>query len=245
LSDSRSSQTALPQENQSGAEPFAAMRQLSAASVDVISAWTEAWGAILTNRSASVGEAMMKSVTAPAPWPAVLVPILDEIRSALKLPTFSDLPGRDLFTLPSPAPLLALIQVAQEYAQISVPIWIKAMERFLVEAKKRQDAGGKADAGELMDVWNNVLDLTMMEFNRSGEFARAQQMLLHAASAQRRELGGAVEKLAKALDMPTRTEMTDVYRRLHELNREVHSLRRELRGAQREPKPVAASKRKA
>jgi len=138
-----------------------------------------------------------------------------------------------------------LMQVAQEYAQISVPIWIKAMERFLAEAKKSQDAGGKADAGELMDVWNNVLDLTMMEFNRSGEFAKAQQMLLHAAAAQRRELGGAVEKLAKAVDMPTRTEMTDVYRRLHELNREVHLLRREIRAAQREPKPAASSRRKA
>ena len=85
----------------------------------------------------------------------------------------------------------------------------------------------------------------MMEFNRSGEFAQAQQKLLHAAAAQRRELGGAVEKLAKAVGMPIRTEMTDVYRRLHELNREVHSQRREIRAAQREPKPVAASKRKA
>jgi hypothetical protein len=245
MSDDQSSQTAPPQGHEGGAEPFAAMRQLSAASVDVMSAWTEAWGAILSSRGASVGEAMMKSVAAPASWPTALVPILDEIRSALKLPTFSDLPGRDLFTLPSPAPLLGLIQVAQEYAQISVPIWIKAMERFIAEAKKRQDANGKADAGELMDVWNNVLDLTMMEFNRSGEFARAQQKLLHAAAAQRREFGGAVEKLAKAVDMPTRTEMTDVYRRLHELNREVHSLRKEIRAAQREPKPEAASKRKA
>jgi hypothetical protein len=244
LSQNRSSQTALLQDNHGGAEPFAAMQQLSAASVDVVSAWTEAWGAILGNRGTSVGQAMMKSVAAPTPWPTALVPILDEIRSALKIPTFSDLPGRDLFTLPSPAPLLGLIQVAQEYAQISVPIWIRAMDRFIAEAKKRHDAGGKADGGELMDVWNNVLDLTMMEFNRSGEFAKAQQMLLHAAAAQRRELGGAVERLAKAVDMPTRTEMTDVYRRLHELNREVYALRRELRAARRERKPAGPSRRK-
>jgi Poly(R)-hydroxyalkanoic acid synthase subunit (PHA_synth_III_E) len=245
LSENRSSQTMLSQDSEGRADPFAAMRQLSAASVDVMSAWTEAWGAMLTNRGASVGKAMVRSVGAPTAWPAALVPILDEIRSALKLPTFSDLPGRDLFMLPSLAPLLGLIQVAQEYAQISVPIWIKAMDRFIAEAKKRQGAGAKADAGELMDVWNNVLDLTMMEFNRSGEFARAQRMLLHAAAAQRRELGGAVEKLAKAVDMPTRTEMTDVYRRLHELTREVYALRRELRELRRGAKPAAASKRKA
>ena len=42
MSDNRSSQTVLPQDNQAGAEPFAATRQLSGASLDVASAWTEA-----------------------------------------------------------------------------------------------------------------------------------------------------------------------------------------------------------
>lgn len=211
-----------------------------------MSAWAEAWSAMMTNRAAPVGEAIMKTFAAPSAaqtaWPTALVPILEEMRSALKLPSFSDLPGRDLFKLPSPAPLFGLIQVAQEYAAISVPIWIKACERFLAEAKKRQEAAkGKApDAGELLDVWNNVLDLTLMEFNRSGEFARAQQLLLRAAADHRRELGGAFEKLSKAVDMPTRTEMTDVYRRLHDLTREVHSLRREIRAM---PKAAASSKR--
>ena len=205
----------------------------------MMSAWSEAWGAMLMNRGAPIGEAMMKSFSTPAAWPTALVPILDEIRSALKLPTFSDMPGRDLFTLPSAAPLIGLIQVSQEYAAISVPMWIKTCERFLAEVKKRQETanGNSLDAGALIDVWNNVLDLTLMEFNRSGEFAKAQQWLLHAASEQRRELGGAVEKLAKLVDMPTRTEMTDVYRRLHDLTREVHALRKELRELRRKPRP--------
>jgi hypothetical protein len=34
---------------------------------------------------------------------------------------------------------------------------------------------------------------------------------------------------AEAIDMPTRTEMLDIYARLHGLMREVHSLRREVR----------------
>jgi Poly(R)-hydroxyalkanoic acid synthase subunit (PHA_synth_III_E) len=240
-----SSQTASAQDHGPGTDPLDVMRQLGSASADLVSAWTQAWGAVLTNRSAPIGEVIMKTFATPAAWPTALAPILDEIRSALKLPTFSDMPGRDLFKLPSPAPLLGLIQVSQEYAAISVPIWIKACERFLAEAKQRQEANGKApDAGDLLDIWNNVLDLTLMEFNRSDEFARAQKWLLHAAAEQRRELGGAVEKLTKAVDMPTRTEMTDVYRRLHDLTREVHALRRELGALRREPK-AAASKRTA
>ena len=77
-----------------------------------------------------------------------------------------------------------------------------------------------------------------MEFNRSDEFARAQQWLLLAVSEQRRELGGAVEKLAKLVDMPTRTEMTDVYRRLHDLTREVHAQRKEIRGVASQVQPA-------
>jgi hypothetical protein len=228
-------------------DPFDMVRQFGAASTGMMSAWTDAWGAMLQNRGAPVGEALMKSFTVPTAWPTALVPVLDEIRSALKLPAFSDFPGRDMFALPSPAPLLGLMQVSQEFAKISVPIWIKTCERFLAEAKKRQDAGnGKgADAGALLDIWNSVLDLTLMEFNRSGEFARAQQWLLHAASEQRRELGGAVEKLAKMVDMPTRTEMTDVYRRLHDLSREVHTLRKEVRELRRKPEHSAEANREA
>jgi hypothetical protein len=224
-------------------DPFDMVRQFGAASTDMMSAWSGAWGAMLQNRGAPVGEALMKSFAVPAAWPTALVPVLDEIRSALKLPAFSDFPGSGMFALPSPAPLLGLMQVSQEFARISLPIWIKTCERFLAEAQKRQKAenGNGVDADSLLDIWNNVLDLTLMEFNRSGEFAKAQQWLLHAASEHRRELGGAVEKLAKLVDMPTRTEMTDVYRRLHDLSREVHTLRKELRELRRKPeaKPEA------
>ena len=185
---------------------------------------------------------MLKTFSTPATWPTALVPILDEIRSSLRLPTFSDMPGQDLITLPSFAPLLNLLQVSQEYAAVSVPIWVKSCERFLAEVKKRQQGapGGTPSAGDLLDVWNNVLDLTLMEFNRSGEFARAQRSLLHAAADQRRQLSGAVEKVAKAVDIPTRTEMTDVYRRLHDLTREVFLLRQEVRAMRRPSEPAAA-----
>jgi hypothetical protein len=247
LNHDRSSQTAAPQNRESGSEPFEVMRQLGSASVDVMSAWTDAWGAVLANRGAPVGEAMLKTLANPTAWPTALTPILEEIRAALKLPTFSDMPTRDLFKLPSPAPLFELMHVSQEYASISVPIWTKACERFLAEVKKRQepDSGKAPGAGDLLDIWNNVLDLTLMEFNRSGEFAKAQQLLLHTAAQQRRELGGTFERFAKAVDMPTRTEMTDVYQRLHDLTREVHSLRQEIRTLRLASRSAEAQRRAA
>ena len=148
MSQDRSAQPASPK----GHEAFDVLGLLGSASADVVSAWTEAWNAMLTNRGAPVGEAVMKSIAAPAAWPTALASVLDEIQSAFKLPTFCDLPGRDLFKLPSLAPLLGLIQVSQEYATISVPIWVKASERFLAEAKKAT-GGRREDPGLPESYW--------------------------------------------------------------------------------------------
>jgi Poly(R)-hydroxyalkanoic acid synthase subunit (PHA_synth_III_E) len=244
LSHDRSSRAASPEGEDRSSNPFDVMRQLSSASADVWSAWTDTWTGVLANRGAPVSEVMLKTMANPTAWPTALVPILDEIRTAMKLPTFADFPGGDLFRLPSLAPLIGLLQVSQNYAAISLPIWIKACERFVAEVKDRKHANGEGtpSAGEVMDVWNNVLDRTLMEFNRSGEFAAAQQQLLHAAAQHRRELSGAFEKAARAVNMPTRTEMTDTYRRLHDLTREVHALRQEIREMRRSSKAATSAK---
>jgi hypothetical protein len=246
LNNDRSSQKASPQGDDRRSDPFEVMRQLGSASADVWSAWADTWTGVLANRGAPLGDVMLKTIADPTTWPTALVPILDEIRAAMKLPTFADLPGVDLFQLPSPAPLIGLLQVSQNYAAISLPIWIKACERFVAELKDRKDADGEgtSSAGEAMDVWNDVLDRTLMEFNRSGEFAAAQQQLLHAAVQHRRELSGAFEKAARAVNMPTRTEMTDVYRRLHDLTREVHALRQEIRDMRRSSKATGRAKQR-
>lgn len=238
MSQDRSSQGVSSHGDQGGSDPLETMKQIGSASADALTAWVGAWNTVLTNRAMPVGEVMLKTLTNPTSWPTALVPILDEVRSAMKLPTFADLPGVDLFQLPSPAPLAGLLQVSQDYAAISVPIWIKACERFLAEVKERQngDQGNELSAGEVMDAWNNVLDRTLMEFNRSGEFAKAQQRLLQAAALQRQQVGGTAERLAKAVDLPTRSEMTDLYRRLHDLTREVYALRQEVRTLRASPK---------
>ena len=77
------------------------------------------------------------------------------------------------------------------------------------------------------NIWNNVLDLSLMEFNRPGEFAKARQCLLHTASAQHRELGGAFQRLAKVVSC--RPNGNDrVYQRLHDLTGELHALAKRL-----------------
>jgi hypothetical protein len=224
------------------------LRQLAApwtGSLEAMSAWGEAWQSILQQRGAPASETMLKALN-PAAWPGGITPLIDELEDLFALPHFADLPRLDASALPSAGPFLELITVAQQYLAAAAPVWVQVCQRFQAEVAERRTQGETLDsAGEAMDLWNNVLDRTLMEFNRSEDFARVQQRFLHAAMRQRQEVRRTFERAAKAVDLPTRTEMTDVYQRLHDLTREVHGLRRELRALRptdkAEARPAAAA----
>jgi len=217
-----------------GPEGAAAPSQLFGAawgtSLDIWSAWADAWQVMLQKRGGPTAEAMQKALFNPGAWAEGVAPLMDELQDVFALPHFADLPRLDASALPSPGPLVELMMVAQQYLAAAVPVWVRACQGFQAEVAERRQQGEQLDSsGEAMDLWNNVLDRTLMEFNRSEDFAKVQQRFLNAAMRQRREVRKTFERAAKAVDLPTRTEMTDVYQRLHDLTREVHGLRRELR----------------
>jgi hypothetical protein len=198
-------------------------------SLDIWSAWADTWQSMLQKRGGPAAEAMQKALFNPGAWSEGVAPLMDELQDVFALPHFADLPRLDGSALPSPGPLVELMMVAQQYLLAAAPVWVQACQRFQAEVAERRERGDTLDsAGAAMDLWNNVLDRTLMEFNRSADFAKVQQRFLHAAMRQRREVRRTFERAAKAVDLPTRTEMTDVYQRLHDLTREVHGLGREL-----------------
>ena len=214
----------------SSAAPWQPFGAAWATSLDIMSAWADTWQSMLQKRGGPAAEAMQKALFNPATWSEGVAPLMDELQDVFALPHFADLPRLDASSLPSPGPMVELMLVAQQYLSAAAPVWVQACQRFQAEAAERRAQGDKLDsAGEAMDLWNNVLDRTLMEFNRSEDFAKVQQRFLHAAMRQRREVRKTFERAAKAVDMPTRTEMNDVYQRIHDLVREVHGLRRELR----------------
>ncbi len=201
------------------------------ASLDLWSAWADAWGKILQTRGVPAAEAVAGKLLNRASWPGGLQPLAEEFEDLFALPRLADLPGLDgAAKLPSLGPALELMAVAQQYMLAAAPVWLEACRRFQAEVAERRQAGERMDsAGTALDLWNGVLDRTLMEFNRSSEFGAVQQRFLHAAMRQRQEVRKLFEGAAKAVDLPTGTEMKDVYRRLHDLQREVHALKRELR----------------
>jgi Poly(R)-hydroxyalkanoic acid synthase subunit (PHA_synth_III_E) len=210
-----------------------------ASSYEMWSAMAASWQSLLNNRGAPAAHAVLDRMVKPSTWTEGLAPLFDELQQILALPQFSDLATFDPKALPSLAPAAELLAIANQFILAMVPVWARACQRFQAEAAERRRADARAldGAGEALDVWNNVLDQTLMEFNRSAEFAGLQQRLLRAAMGQRQEARKFGERIAQAVDLPTRTELDDVYRRLHDLLREVHYLRRELRLLKRDAAP--------
>jgi len=213
-----------------GSDPFGMFGASLSASMEAMTAWSRTWQSLLEARGGPSASLMMGALADPTQGLQSVAPLMEEFRRALALPRFADLPAPNGALLPSPEAAVDLMMLVQQYLAAVMPVWVKAGENFQAEVEARRARGETADLlADGMDIWNGVLDRTLMEFNRSQDFAALQQRMLRLAMQQRQDLRRRAEMAAEAIDMPTRTEMLDVYARLHGLMREVHSLRREVR----------------
>jgi hypothetical protein len=211
--------------------------------------WYGALDSAVRSRATPLAEAAAKLWTQPERMVENLSTLSDSFREMAGLPELADMPDLGLKSLPSVAPAMELMAVLQQYLRVATPIWIEACQRFESETSRKRKEGESFDsASEALELWNNTLDHTLMEFNRSSEFAELQQRYLRAAIHQRLETRRYFERLAKAVDGPTRPELDDIYRRLHELRREVAALRqridapnaaRDIRRATGKPAPAS------
>jgi Poly(R)-hydroxyalkanoic acid synthase subunit (PHA_synth_III_E) len=222
-----------PKEGASGEElaPDNAYAQLGETWNSAMAPWLS-WLGVLNSTVQSRAAPMVESVTRAMMRPDRVLenlgPLSEGLRQMIGLPQFADLPDFGA-SIPSFEPTIELMGVMQQYLRIATPIWIEACKCFEAEAARRHEKGEALDsASEALELWNNTVDRTLMEFNRSSEFAELQQRYLRVGIRQKLETRRYFEQLAKMVDYPTRAELDDVYRRLHELRREVVSLRRKL-----------------
>ncbi|MBV9432972.1 MAG: hypothetical protein JO137_14220 [Hyphomicrobiales bacterium] len=188
--------------------------------------WYGALDSTLRSRATPLAQAAGKLWTQPDRMAENLGLLSEGFRQMAGFPELADMPDIGLKSLPSLEPAMELMAVLQQYLRVATPIWIEACQRFENEALRRRGEGESFDsASDALELWNNTLDRTLMEFNRSSEFAQLQQRYLRAAIHQRSETRRYFAQLAKAVDGPTRPELDDIYRRLHELRREVVALR--------------------
>jgi hypothetical protein len=73
-----------------------------------------------------------------------------------------------------------------------------------------------------------AVDETLMRFNRSEAFADLQRRFIRAAMRYRYEQRRILERAAELYDLPTRSEVDALARRLHAFERENRALKRRL-----------------
>ncbi|MBE0616762.1 MAG: hypothetical protein IH608_02385, partial [Proteobacteria bacterium] len=87
----------------------------------------------------------------------------------------------------------------------------------------------------LFDLWIATAEKTYFEIASTESFAEIQGKLVNAAMQHRVRERELMDAVVKSMHLPTRRELDDAYRHLHDLKNEVRALRREV--AQLESSP--------
>jgi class III poly(R)-hydroxyalkanoic acid synthase PhaE subunit len=104
-------------------------------------------------------------------------------------------------------------------------VGMRSMEKFIATLKEKAQKGEKIEnTRKLFDLWVSVAEKTYYETASTEAFAKTQADLLNASMRHRIEEKGLVEVLYKAVHLPTRTELDDAYKHMHEMRRQVKKL---------------------
>ena len=205
--------------------------------------WIEAWTSALRQTPAADAQAEMAArLFDPRNWLGVGGAALEQpFETVLGLPRLADVPDLDRKLLGLLQNWAAMTQRSAEYGSIVAQVWMKAYADFL-PALQTAAAEGKPVTGgrELLDRWTATVNERLLKAQRSQDFLEAQRRLLDSILKSRAAEHELVEIGAKAMDLPTRSEMDDVHKTLHELKREVRRLKRQLAAAEEAGKPSAS-----
>lgn len=94
-------------------------------------------------------------------------------------------------------------------------------------------------ARQLYDLWVECAEAAYATMAHSPRYAKAQAELGNTLARMRIEQRGLIESVSRELDLPTRSELNTVHRRLKEMKAEIRRLRAELDRA-KPPRTTAA-----
>ena len=192
--------------------------------------WLEAWTSTMRSASTGAPAELAARLLDPRNWLGVGSAALEQpFETVLGLPRLADVPDLDRKLLGLLQCWAGVTQRSAEYSAIVAQTWMSAYADFLPALQAAAGEGKPATGGrELLDRWTATVNERLLKAQRSEDFLAAQRRLLDALLKSRAAEHGLVEIGAKAMDLPTRSEMDDVHKTLHALKREVRQLKRRL-----------------
>ena len=119
-----------------------------------------------------------------------------------------------------------------KYEQEIFTTWFEATRKALEKCNKENITDKEA----IKKVWINELEEEFTELFNSDEFGMLSSKLLNSENDMNRHMARIAEIYSKALNMPTRSEIDDIYGEVTKLKREVKKLSDKLK--ELESKPV-------
>ena len=197
----------------------------------LVEAWATAMG---STEAASAPAELAARLLDPRNWMGIGAVTLEQpFETVLGLPRLADVPDIDRKLLHLMQCWAGVAQRSTEYSAVVARVWMAAYADFLPAlqgAMVDNKAAGSARA--VVDKWTAALNERLLKAQRSDEFLEAQRRMLDALLKSRAAENELVEIGAKAVDLPTRSELDDVHKTLHAVKRELRQLQRRLAAAE-------------
>jgi poly[(R)-3-hydroxyalkanoate] polymerase subunit PhaE len=165
----------------------------------------------------------------------------ETIRKLTEGPRFADLGALERRMAKVLELWLRVQRAARAYEAVVAGAWAEANRRFASEFHDLYRAGkAPTQPKEVLKLWLDVANRTLLETHRSDPFLNAQgELLRHGMSflLAEREM---VESMVEPAGLPTRAEIDEVHRSVQELKRRVRQLEKTAAAAQEAGKPSTA-----
>jgi len=139
---------------------------------------------------------------------------------------------------------VAMRRRSLEHQTIMLDGWTKATGAFAKLLNERADRGEPPLASwrELLALWTDTANETLLELQRSEVFLKRQRDLLKASTDLRLAQREVAEFYSEMFGYPTRAELDDVHRTVTELRRELRAMKRRERSGRAAVAQVPQSK---
>ncbi len=127
-----------------------------------------------------------------------------------------------------------LRKASAEYQSLISSSWSKAFSDFMEQASELFDKpfDTKENSGqsikEMIDQWLKIANQKLLDTQRSPEFLDAQKQLFKAATQCKDQQNEMIESWCEYVGIPSRAEVDDLHKKVHELKREVRQLKTKL-----------------
>ena len=210
---------------QKDSDPFAMWQEF-------VQAWAPNWDvkSVLDNpldAGFSSGRDAFLNMITPSNWspfaPEQLRTILESVAQG---PQFADLATPQIEMAEAWRETLDYQQSLANMGKVLQETWVRTLKKYTEEYSVEDLNSG--DVSGALESWLKIANSELLETQRSNEFMAAQRGMLRSSIEIKARMREVAENWSESYQMPTRTELDDLMKTVHELRREVRKLKRDV-----------------